>query len=79
MIRMAFLKDNSDFSAKNDSRILKQSANCTQGLLVKKLVILVSEDGGMTQSDGSRVRERYGMTELWQMGVGIRTQTEFVS
>lgn len=51
--QMAFLKDNSDLSAQNESRILKQSANCTQGLLVKKLVILVTEDGGMTQSNGS--------------------------
>lgn len=64
---------------KNTSGILRQSAKCTQGMIVRKPVILATVAGSPTQGNGRRVREGCGMAEAWEMGIGFTIHTQFIS
>lgn len=66
-----YLEGHSDFRVKNTSGILRQSAICTQGMLVRKPVILAAVAGSPVQGSWERVGEGCEMAEAWEMGIGF--------
>lgn len=63
----------------NTSGILRQSAKCTQWMLIRKPVILATVAGSLAQGNRRRVREGCGMAEAREMGIGFTIHMQFIS